>query len=94
MLRIIELISRIVAMNINMWQRILHLFRRPTEGSNLLFDFEDSLMLIVDPEQLTNNLLSKLQGLIKTTFLTTQEIPPSIDIFFIIHNSQKLLIHQ
>jgi signal transduction histidine kinase len=46
-----------------MWQRILHLFRRPAEGSNLLADFEDSLMLIVDPEQLTNNLLSKLQGL-------------------------------
>ncbi|MBN2593015.1 MAG: GAF domain-containing protein [Sedimentisphaerales bacterium] len=29
----------------------------------MLTEFEDSLMLIVDPEQLTNNLLSKLQGL-------------------------------
>ena len=28
-------------------------------------EFEDSLMLIVDPEQLTNNLLSKLQGLME-----------------------------
>ncbi len=51
-------------MNINMWQRILHLFRRPAEGSNLLADFEDSLMLIVDPEQLTNNLLGKLKELL------------------------------
>ena len=50
-------------MNINMWQKILHLFRRPAEGSNLFADFEDSLMLIVDPEQLTNNLLSKLKEL-------------------------------
>jgi len=50
-------------MNINMWRRIVHLFRRPAEGSNLLADFEDSLMLIVDPEQLTNNLLGKLREL-------------------------------
>ena len=46
-----------------MWQRILHLGRKPVEESNLFTEFEDSLMLIVDPEQLTNNLLSKLQGL-------------------------------
>jgi len=46
-----------------MWQRILHLGRKPAEESNLFTEFEDSLMLIVDPEQLTNNLLSKLQGL-------------------------------
>ncbi|MHC4322795.1 MAG: ATP-binding protein [Planctomycetota bacterium] len=43
--------------------RIPHLFRKPAESDNLLTEFEDSLMLIVDPEQLTNNLLSKLQGL-------------------------------
>jgi len=46
-----------------MWQRIHNLFRKPADDENLLTEFEDSLMLIVDPEQLTNNLLSKLQGL-------------------------------
>jgi signal transduction histidine kinase len=43
--------------------KIPRFFRRPEENNNLLTEFEDSLMLIVDPEQLTNNLLSKLQGL-------------------------------
>jgi signal transduction histidine kinase len=47
-----------------MWQRILHLFRRSAEEGNLLADFEDSLMIIVDPEQLASNLLSKLRELI------------------------------
>jgi signal transduction histidine kinase len=47
-----------------MWRRILHLFRKPTQSDNLLAEFEDTLMLIVDPEQLTNNLLSKLKELI------------------------------
>lgn len=47
-----------------MWRRILHLFRKPAESDNLLAEFEDTLMLIVDPEQLTNNLLSKLKELI------------------------------
>jgi signal transduction histidine kinase len=46
-----------------MWQRILSLFHKSSEDETLLTEFEDSLMLIVDPEQLTNNLLSKLQGL-------------------------------
>ena len=46
-----------------MWQRILTLFRKSAGDETLLTEFEDSLMLIVDPEQLTNNLLSKLQGL-------------------------------
>ena len=46
-----------------MWQRILTLFRKSEQDDTLLTEFEDSLMLIVDPEQLTNNLLSKLQGL-------------------------------
>jgi len=46
-----------------MWQRILTLFHKSAEDETLLTEFEDSLMLIVDPEQLTNNLLSKLQGL-------------------------------
>jgi signal transduction histidine kinase len=48
----------------DVWQRILHLFRKPAEGGNLLTEFEDTLMLIVDPEQLTNNLLSKLKELV------------------------------
>jgi signal transduction histidine kinase len=46
-----------------MWQRIHNLFHKSPDDENLLTEFEDSLMLIVDPEQLTNNLLSKLQGL-------------------------------
>lgn len=48
-----------------MFQRILSLFHKSSEDDNLLTEFEDSLMLIVDPEQLTNNLLSKLQGLME-----------------------------
>ena len=47
-----------------MWRRIIHFFRKPTQSDNLLAEFEDTLMLIVDPEQLTNNLLSKLKELI------------------------------
>jgi signal transduction histidine kinase len=43
--------------------KIHHFFRKPVERNDLLTEFEDSLMLIVDPEQLTNNLLSKLQGM-------------------------------
>ncbi|OHB75354.1 MAG: hypothetical protein A2Z25_20840 [Planctomycetes bacterium RBG_16_55_9] len=46
-----------------MWQRFLHFFHRPAEDHSLLTEFEDSLMLIVDPEQLTSNLLSKLNEL-------------------------------
>lgn len=46
-----------------MWQRILDFFRGSAQGHNLLTEFEDSLMLIVDSEQLTNNLLSKLNEL-------------------------------
>ena len=48
----------------NMRLRIPHFFRKPVESDNLLTEFEDTLMLIVDPEQLTNNLLSKLKELI------------------------------
>lgn len=43
--------------------KISHFFRKSAKDENLFTEFEDSLMLIVDPEQLTNNLLSKLQGL-------------------------------
>ena len=55
--------SLIVSRNFSMWQRILTIFHKSAEDDTLLTEFEDSLMLIVDPEQLTNNLLSKLQGL-------------------------------
>jgi len=47
----------------SMWQRILDFFRGSAQGHSLLTEFEDSLMLIVDPEQLTSNLLSKLNEL-------------------------------
>lgn len=46
-----------------MWRRILHFFNKPTKDDNLLTEFEDTLMLVVDSEQLTNNLLSKLKEL-------------------------------
>ncbi|MBN2315623.1 MAG: GAF domain-containing protein [Sedimentisphaerales bacterium] len=49
-----------------MWQRILdyfHHLREPVQEHTLLTEFEESLMLIVDSEQLTNNLLSKLNEL-------------------------------
>lgn len=55
--------SLIVSRDFSMWQRILTIFHKSAEDDTLLTEFEDSLMLIVDPEQLTNNLLSKLQGL-------------------------------
>jgi len=58
-----ESVSLIVSRDFSMWDRILRLIRRSAEDETLLTEFEDSLMLIVDPEQLTNNLLSKLQGL-------------------------------
>ncbi len=47
-----------------MRSKILRFFRKSAQGDKLLTEFEDSLMLIVDPEQLTNNLLSKLKELI------------------------------
>jgi signal transduction histidine kinase len=47
----------------NMWRRILHFFYKPTKDDKLLTEFEDTLMLVVDSEQLTNNLLSKLKEL-------------------------------
>lgn len=49
-----------------MWQKILDFFRGSAQDHSLLTEFEDSLMLIVDPEQLTNNLLSKLNELADT----------------------------
>jgi signal transduction histidine kinase len=45
-------------------KRILHLLHKPAETDKLLTEFEDTLMLVVDPEQLSSNLLSKLRELI------------------------------
>jgi len=59
--------------------RIAHFFHKPVESDNLLAEFEDTLMLIVDPEQLTNNLLSKLKELISVekafVYLVNQSEP-------------------
>jgi len=49
--------------DMDMWQKIVHLFDKPAADGGSLTEFEDSLMLIVDPEQLTSNLLSKLNEL-------------------------------
>jgi len=46
-----------------MWRRFLRFFNKSTKDDNMLTEFEDTLMLVVDPEQLTNNLLSKLREL-------------------------------
>lgn len=46
-----------------MWKRVLR-FRRSQAGpDDPMTEFEDTLMLVVDPEQLTSNLLSKLNEL-------------------------------
>ena len=44
-----------------MWQKAFQLFRKLPETEGLLTEFEDTLMLMVDPDQLRNNLLSKLK---------------------------------
>jgi signal transduction histidine kinase len=46
-----------------MWRRIVNFFHKTKKDENNLTEFEDTLMLIVDSEQLTNNLLSKLKEL-------------------------------
>ena len=47
-----------------MSKRFVNLFQRQPKSDSLLTEFGESLLLIVDPEQLTNNLLSKLRELI------------------------------
>jgi len=47
-----------------MARRLFNLFRKQQESDSLLTEFGESLLLIVDPEQLKNNLLSKLRELI------------------------------
>ncbi|OHB62306.1 MAG: hypothetical protein A2Y76_01045 [Planctomycetes bacterium RBG_13_60_9] len=44
-----------------MWERVCHFFRRHTEPEDPSIEFEEGLLLIVDAEQLTNNLRSKLR---------------------------------
>ncbi len=46
-----------------MWDRVLRFRRRQASPDNLMTEFEDTLMLVVDPDQLTSNLLSKLNEL-------------------------------
>ena len=46
-----------------MWQEIHALFHRLAKDDKLLTEFEDSLILVVYPEQLANNLLGKLNEL-------------------------------
>ena len=45
------------------WQRLAR-FCKPVEGDRLLTEFGDSLILVVDPEQLTGNLISRLRELV------------------------------
>jgi signal transduction histidine kinase len=47
-----------------MGKKFYNLFKKPQESDSLLTEFGESLLLIVDPEQLSNNLLSKLRELI------------------------------
>ena len=47
------------------WQRLFQ-SHKPVEGDKLLTEFEDTLMLVIDPEQLTGNLISKLRELLRT----------------------------
>jgi signal transduction histidine kinase len=69
-----------------MWQRILDYFRGSALEHSLLTEFEESLMLIVDPEQLTNNLLSKLNELadVRKTFVYLSDRSESSQTFSLV----------
>ncbi|MEJ2704727.1 MAG: ATP-binding protein [Sedimentisphaerales bacterium] len=69
-----------------MWQRILDYFRGSALEHSLLTEFEESLMLIVDPEQLTNNLLSKLNELadVQQTFVYLSDRSESSQTFSLV----------
>ena len=54
----------IVFWDLNMWQRLLKLFRKQDQNDDLMTEFGESLLLLVDCEQLKNNLLSKIKELI------------------------------
>lgn len=63
-----------------MAQRFFNLFCKQHKGDTLLTEFGESLLLIVDPEQLKNNLLSKLRELINVekafVYLASQSDSP------------------
>ncbi|MHC4639961.1 MAG: histidine kinase dimerization/phospho-acceptor domain-containing protein, partial [Planctomycetota bacterium] len=64
-----------------MARRSFNLFRKHQEGKNLLTEFGESLLLIVDPEQLKNNLFSKLRELINVetfVYLANESDSPRI----------------
>lgn len=65
-----------------MWKRIFNLFRKQSQNGSLLTEFGESLLLIVDPEQLKNNLLSKLKELINVEkafiYLASQSESPRV----------------
>ena len=63
-----------------MARRFFNLFQKRHKGDTLLTEFGESLLLIVDPEQLKNNLLSKLRELINVekafVYLASQSDSP------------------
>jgi len=63
-----------------MARRFFNLFHKQHKGDTLLTEFGESLLLIVDPEQLKNNLLSKLRELINVekafVYLASQSDSP------------------
>lgn len=65
-----------------MVDRFLNLFRKQHKSDSLLTEFGESLLLIVDPEQLKNNLLSKLKELISVekafVYLASQSDSPRV----------------
>ncbi|MHC4455730.1 MAG: GAF domain-containing sensor histidine kinase [Planctomycetota bacterium] len=65
-----------------MARRFFSPFQRPKESDSLLTEFGESLLLIVDPEQLRNNLLSKLREIISVekafVYLASQSESPRL----------------
>ena len=63
-----------------MSRNFFNLFQKRHKSDNLLTEFGESLLLIVDPEQLKNNLLSKLRELINVeeafVYLASQSDSP------------------
>ena len=74
-----------------MWWRILHFFDKPAKDDNLLTEFEDTLMLVVDSEQLTSNLLSKLKELasVEKAFVYLADQSGSSRSFFLVDKVYK-----
>ena len=65
-----------------MGKKFHNLFKKLQKGDSLLTEFGESLLLIVDPEQLRNNLLSKLRELINVekafVYLASQSESPRL----------------